>query len=330
MRTNFNSVDSMEGADQSSGFWPAYADMMSSFALILFFVMLLAYLSNIRTGNNLRNTESQLADVLTRLAVTQAEYNEANINLSEAESALAEKETELEEKESHLLTVQIELDEANAELENSLFFLSQQQATIAAQSKYVREAQSRLTEMYSQMEIVTGVRKEILEQIKANIEAAGPDSGKVLLSDSGSLILSDSVFFDSGSSSLKSDARPILDQLITALSKFLADPDNVSYIDSIVIAGHTDSDGSPRFNRSLSIERANAVVEYMLSYPSLSQYECLFCPAGYGQSRPVASNDTNEGRARNRRIEVSIVLKDETVMDMMNDYLDIELPDADE
>ena len=48
--------------DGEQGFWPSYADMMSAVALILFFVMLLSYIQNLITGNNLQNTKAALAD----------------------------------------------------------------------------------------------------------------------------------------------------------------------------------------------------------------------------------------------------------------------------
>ena len=51
------------------GFWPSYADMMSAVALILFFLMLLSYIQNLITGNDLQNTQELLAD--TRLALTE-------------------------------------------------------------------------------------------------------------------------------------------------------------------------------------------------------------------------------------------------------------------
>ena len=51
-----------------------------------------------------------------------------------------------------------------------------------------------------------------------------------------------------------------------------------------------------------------------------------FCAAGYGEKRPVASNTTAAGRAANRRIELSIILRDDTVMEIVESYLDIELP----
>ena len=47
-----------------------------------------------------------------------------------------------------------------------------------------------------------------------------------------------------------------------------------------------------------------------------------------GDTRPVATNDTEEGRAQNRRIEISIILKDETIMDIVKDYLELDLPAA--
>ena len=50
----------VRSAEGEQGFWPSYADMMSAVALILFFLMLLSYISNMITGNNLKNTESQL------------------------------------------------------------------------------------------------------------------------------------------------------------------------------------------------------------------------------------------------------------------------------
>ena len=57
-------VRSQEG---EQGFWPSYADMMSAVALILFFLMLLSYISNMITGNNLKNTEAQLEDTRIQL-----------------------------------------------------------------------------------------------------------------------------------------------------------------------------------------------------------------------------------------------------------------------
>ena len=58
----------------------------------------------------------------------------------------------------------------------------------------------------------------------------------------------------------------------------------------------------------------------------LNKYAGSFCAAGYGETRPVASNNTDEGRASNRRIEISIILRDDSVMQIVESYLDIDLP----
>ncbi len=101
-------------------------------------------------------------------------------------------------------------------------------------------------------------------------------------------------------------------------------------MDSIVITGQTDSTGTDESNRVLSTDRANAVLGYLLDQSGgrLQQYAPYFCAAGYGETRPVASNDTEDGRAQNRRIEISIILKDESILDIVDNYLEIDLPSS--
>ena len=111
---------------------------------------------------------------------------------------------------------------------------------------------------------------------------------------------------------------------------FLQSEENAKYVDSIVISGHTDAIGNADSNRVLSTDRANSVLNYLLSGKNakLNQYAQYFCAAGYGATRPVASNYTEEGRASNRRIEISMILKDDTVLDIVEQYLAIEVPDS--
>ena len=80
----------------------------------------------------------------------------------------------------------------------------------------------------------------------------------------------------------------------------------------------------------LSTDRANSVLSYLLNAHNgaLSRYSQYFCAAGYGATRPVADNSTDAGRAANRRIEISMILKDDTVLDIVDSYLELELPSA--
>ena len=178
------------------------------------------------------------------------------------------------------------------------------------------------------MQTIAVLRLSILEQIRDSVVAVMGDASKVRIGENGNIVLSEGVFFDVGSAAVKTTAVPTLNQLIEVFSQFLADPENVRYVDSIVISGHTDSTGSDDTNRTLSTQRANAVLGYLLENGGgkLQQYASYFCAAGYGETRPVATNDTEEGRAQNRRIEISIILKDDSIMDIVDTYLNIDLP----
>ncbi len=323
------SLNSASGkAEGEQNFWPSYADMMSSFALILFFLMLLASLSNITTGNNLKDTEAQLSDTPAQLTITRAEADEANQKLLDTQSQLSDTQSQLDDAEAAYATVQLRLDELNSDLANTQLVLSQQQATIDAQAasmaltqSELENAQSELLSMYGQMESIVGVRRSILEQIKASIDSVSGNSATASIGENGSIILSNGVFFDTGSSVLKADSVQVLNPLVGVFRELLANPANTNYIDSIIISGHTDSDGNDEMNRNLSTQRANAVLDYLLMDPALKSYANYFCAAGYGETRPVANNDTEEGKAQNRRIEISITLKDETVMEAVNQLL---------
>ena len=328
------------------GFWPSYADMMSAMALILFFLMLLSYTQNMITGNNLRNTQKTLSNTEETLSVTQqnlnnrqAELDAAQKELAEAQSQLALRlqqvqsaERELETITADLNAAQLTLDQQQADLAAQTAQLQQQQALIAEQDAYVRQANEELLNMHNTMATISVLRLSILEQIRDSVAQVMGDPSKVSISDNGSIVLGDGVFFDSCAATIKPEAQPTLNRLIDAFAKILADENNTRYIDAIVINGYTDWDDTNWNNRILSTNRANAVLEYMLTYGAdkLTKYAQYFSAAGYGEERPIPSTDqtTDEGRAANRRIEISIILKDDSILDIVDSYLDIELPEG--
>ena len=324
-------ADSMvKSAEGEQGFWPSYADMMSAVALILFFLMLLSYIQNLITGNNLQNTQELLDDTKTRLASTELE-------LRDTEDSLALTLKQVEDAESELSKITIDLDRVKltlAEKEDDLAaqdqLLSNQAALLQEQEEYMKAASQEILELRGQMQTIAVLRLSILEQIRDSVVKVMGDASKVSIGENGNIVLSEGVFFDVGSSAIKAGAIPTLNQLIDVFQRFLSDPDNVKYVDSIVISGHTDSTGTDENNRVLSTDRANAVLGYLLDNGGgkLQQYASYFCAAGYGETRPVADNETEEGRAQNRRIEISIILKDDSVLDIVESYLDIEVPES--
>lgn len=73
---------------------------------------------------------------------------------------------------------------------------------------------------------------------------------------------------------------------------------------SVIIAGHTDNAGSKDYNHTLSHQRAEAVKKYIIVHSDIDA--SIIKTIGYGESRPVASNDTEEGRFQNRRVEILV------------------------
>lgn len=98
--------------------------------------------------------------------------------------------------------------------------------------------------------------------------------------------------FESGKADIVPDSAGLLDRLIeTALRCPNA---------TIEIAGHTDSDGEEAANQALSERRAQAVVDYLVRAGLPAS---RFTPIGYGSAQPLAGNESEDGKAQNRRIE---------------------------
>lgn len=122
------------------------------------------------------------------------------------------------------------------------------------------------------------------------------------MTDEGLLItIRDSLLFDPGRANVKSDYLPIADELATILKM---DPPRY-----IVVTGHTDNvpqnSGEFKSNWELSVMRAVNLLELIVSSnPELDPK--YFSAKGYGEYYPIASNDTSEGRALNRRVEVLV------------------------
>jgi outer membrane protein OmpA-like peptidoglycan-associated protein len=108
------------------------------------------------------------------------------------------------------------------------------------------------------------------------------------------------ILFDVDEAGLRPAAKRDLKELAEVLQKY-ADTD-------LVIEGHTDSTGTRAHNEELSWRRARAVVDYLESHGVRAS---RMAAQGYSESRPVASNKTEEGRARNRRVQVEIAANDQ-------------------
>ncbi|UHG91603.1 OmpA family protein [Spirosoma oryzicola] len=136
-----------------------------------------------------------------------------------------------------------------------------------------------------------------LTQTKGFQEIKGKEL-KLVPIEEGRAIRLNNIFFDTGKSELRPESGPELDRLVTTLNET---PKMI-----IEVRGHTDNTGSNEINAKLSQDRADAVREYFISKGIEPD---RVGSKGFGEAKPVAPNDTDEGRQKNRRVEFVIVKK---------------------
>lgn len=112
------------------------------------------------------------------------------------------------------------------------------------------------------------------------------------------LIMPNNITFGTDRYDLKDSFAEVLNSVVLVLNKY---PDT-----NLAVVGHTDSTGADSYNMELSQRRASTVASFLMSQQVDSS---RISTRGAGETQPVASNDTNEGRAQNRRVELSIVPK---------------------
>ena len=134
--------------------------------------------------------------------------------------------------------------------------------------------------------------KELKEQTAGSgVDITPTDNGQAILVN-----LPEGVTFDVGSYSLRPEFRATLDKVADNLKQY---PNSL-----IDVYGHTDSTGSDAYNQTLSENRARTVANY-LSMQGVTPARIR--SQGYGETMPVADNTTDEGRRKNRRVEIKIV-----------------------
>ncbi len=160
------------------------------------------------------------------------------------------------------------------------------------QQQYSERGEEQSEEMYEEIEEV--LEQELESYIVDNQVMTDYNNQCVILDISGAIL------FDSGDAKVKDEAKVFLTKIAAVLSKYK--------YNIIEIEGHTDNvpmhSVSFENNRELSTERAREVYEYIITQEDFIDANIKI--AGYGESRPIASNSTEEGRARNRRVTIKI------------------------
>lgn len=141
------------------------------------------------------------------------------------------------------------------------------------------EAQNRVKEQFAQVE-----------------KMFGSEEARVFRQGDTIILRLVGLTFDSGAAQIRPDNFDLLAKVEKAIDVFPRS--------ELIIEGHTDSHGGDDFNQTLSQQRAESVQQYMINAMRIPTYRLI--ATGYGETRPVASNETSTGRAINRRIDIVI------------------------
>ncbi|MFO7611782.1 MAG: OmpA family protein [Clostridia bacterium] len=306
----------------SENFWPSFADVMSTIALVMLFLVMIVFIKNIIISID-------LDDQRTQLNATQQELENQEAILIMTEKELENRQELIILLEENLESLEDQYSKAEAELGDKrqiiLLLVDQKQELdniIAINTKELKDLRIKL-------QSIAVLRADIFAKVQTSIEETLGEYNEageklVVIGDNANLYITESLVFDFASADVKDEGKSLLRQLSIAFEKILDDPEVRNVIDSISVEGHTDSVGSTDTNRILSTDRSTNVLNYiMASNPSLEEkYGSYFAAAGFSELRPIGDNTTAEGSAKNRRIEFSIKIKDDNVQKIINEYLE--------
>ena len=174
----------------------------------------------------------------------------------------------------------------NGDLEKLVEEYAAQQTDAAAQAS----AQQRV------LEEKLAWQADVEKKFDQTYSLFNPDQAQVLRQENDVIIRLYGLTFPVGKAEIKPEYFPLLTQVQQAISTF----DNAE----ILIEGHTDSQGGDSLNQTLSEDRAKAVQGYLQA--NMDVAPSTFEAGGFGESQPIANNETKEGRAKNRRIDIVI------------------------
>ena len=180
----------------------------------------------------------------------------------------------------------------NAEIEN----IKKQNDLMVQRLGTLSEAEKKLQDEGKELQRKLALKHEQEETVKSLLSLFNEQEANIVREGDNIIIRMYGLTFGVAKSSIESEFYPLLAKLQQAIRKFPGS--------RVTIEGHTDSQGGDDANQTLSEKRANAIAEYIMANMSVDP---PINSNGYGESRPIASNDTPEGRAKNRRIDVVIV-----------------------
>jgi len=237
----------------------------------------------------------QREEDLNKIASSLGVSPEFDKGFQEPVSEIDQSINELKSREQAFNRALTHKDQALTQAEQQIRQAEQARAQAEQQIRQAEETRQRITaEMQRTMQQRQAASSETLKRVQALFS---PNDAQVKLDpDNNVTIVLRSLNFDTSKSLLKPEHYQLVANVKQAMDMF---PNQ-----KVIIAGHTDFTGSSEFNKQLSLQRANSVMQYLKSLGVDNNRMKAF---GAGEADPIAPNNTPEGRRLNRRIEVTIL-----------------------
>ncbi|MFK8250312.1 peptidoglycan -binding protein [Ancylobacter terrae] len=327
-------------------YWPGFVDALSTLLLVFvfllsIFVLAQFFLTQEMSGKDtaLQRLQAQIRELTELLALERANNDTADGELGALRSSLATAEAERDKLRQAIVSLPAPADTSEADARAvqlgrelsqqkdlaaqalaQIDLLNQQIAALRRQmaaleealdisEKKDRESQSKLADLGRRLNVALAQRVQELTRFRSeffgrlNAILGNRDDVRVV---GDRFVFQSEVFFDAGAAALNPSALPALDKIaeaITALEKEI--PPEIAWV--LRVDGHTDNRpiATPQFpsNWELSAARAIAVVQYLVS-KGISPSRLV--AAGFGEYQPIDGADTDEARAKNRRIELKL------------------------
>ena len=242
--------------------------------------------------------DSILAKVGSALGVQLSPFNSSEQRLLSLQQAVADMKSshkaQLRDSEMQIQQLALQLEQTGNHLKITENKLAKYEGDIARYQGELAGREADLAAM-AEMRRKLQAKRDAEAKIKRIVGLFDKEKVEILLTTDADVILRmKSLNFRSGSSVIPPDGYSLLDNVMKTVNIF---PKR-----SVRIEGHTDFIGSNLYNQDLSERRAKAVREYFLSRSesTTTQFEAV----GLGEDKPIANNETEEGRTRNRRIDI--------------------------
>ncbi|MCW5714485.1 MAG: OmpA family protein [Bauldia sp.] len=298
------------------------------------------------TTAELATVRTRLEATEADLSARTIELNELRLRLAELEAVVAALRLQLSARVVEIATLRNQLSERDAEIVRLQALIAELETlvqTLQGEVGTLREEIVTLSARVAELEAALAAavvdplerylqqaaqrRELILREVGARLIDLQILGIQITVSSDALSISGERGLFDSGVWSIRPDGQAIVDTIARALDELLpcfsigevaawnqqCNP-SAAVVDAVQIEGHTDADADAVYNLDLSTDRANETFKRMIGQvPGLLGHLNLnnrpvLSVAGYGEWRPIATNETLEGKARNRRIDLRIIM----------------------